>query len=151
MSVTRALAGRVCTARVWNWRLPRASLLQDEAVTRDTLNKLRVLGVQIVIDDFGTGYSALSYLRHFPLDKIKIDQSFVQDLSEQGNAAAIVRAISELGAALDMTIVAEGVETAEQLTILGDQRCTEAQGYFIARPQPAAQLTQLLHGSRAVA
>lgn len=151
MSVTRALAGTGLHGSRLELEITESILLQDEAVTRDTLNKLRVLGVQIVIDDFGTGYSALSYLRHFPLDKIKIDQSFVQDLSEQGNAAAIVRAISELGAALDMTIVAEGVETAEQLTILGDQRCTEAQGYFIARPQPAAQLTQLLHGSRAAA
>lgn len=151
MSVTRALAGAGLHGSRLELEITESILLQDEAMTRDTLNNLRVLGVQIAIDDFGTGYSALSYLRNFPLDKIKIDQSFVQDLSEKGNAAAIVRAISELGAALDMTIVAEGVETAEQLMILGDQRCTEAQGYFIARPQPAAQVTQLLHGSRAVA
>lgn len=151
MSVTRALAGTGLHGSRLELEITESILLQDEAMTRDTLNNLRVLGVQIAIDDFGTGYSALSYLRNFPLDKIKIDQSFIRDLSEKGNAAAIVRAISELGTALDMTIVAEGVETAEQLMILGDQRCTEAQGYFIARPQPAAQLTQLLHGSRAVA
>lgn len=151
MSVTRALAGARLHGSRLELEITESILLQDEELTRDILNNLRVLGVQIAIDDFGTGYSALSYLRSFPLDKIKIDQSFVRDLSEKANAAAIVRAISELGAALDMTIVAEGVETAEQLTILGDQRCTEAQGYFIARPQPAAQLMQLLHGSRAVA
>ncbi|MBK3666282.1 EAL domain-containing protein [Bradyrhizobium diazoefficiens] len=148
MSVTRALAGTGLHGSRLELEITESILLQDEATTRDTLNNLRVLGVKIAIDDFGTGYSALSYLRNFPLDKIKIDQSFIRDLSEKGNAAPIVRAISELGTALDMTIVAEGVETAEQLMILGDQRCTEAQGYFIARPQPAAQL---LHGSRAVA
>lgn len=148
MSVTRALAGTGLHGSRLELEITESILLQDEATTRDTLNNLRVLGVKIAIDDFGTGYSALSYLRNFPLDKIKIDQSFIRDLREKGNAAAIVRAISELGTALDMTIVAEGVETAEQLMILGDQRCTEAQGYFIARPQPAAQL---LHGSRAVA
>lgn len=151
MSVTRALAGAGLHGSRLELEITESILLQDEATTRDTLNNLRVLGVQIAIDVFGTGYSALSYLRNFPLDKIKIDQSFIRDLSEKGNAAAIVRAISELGTALDMTIVAEGVETAEQLMILGDQRCTEAQGYFIARPQPAAQATQLLNGSRAVA
>ncbi len=151
MSVTRALAGAALHGSRLELEITESILLQDEEMTRNILNNLRVLGVQIAIDDFGTGYSALSYLRNFPLDKIKIDQSFIRDLSEKANAAAIVRAISELGAALDMTIVAEGVETAEQLMILGHQRCTEAQGYFIARPQPAAQLTQLLYGPRAVA
>lgn len=149
--MTRALAGASLHGSRLELEITESILLQDEAVTRDTLNNLRVLGVQVAIDDFGTGYSALSYLRNFPLDKIKIDQCFVQDLSEQGNAAAIVRAISELGAALDMTIVAEGRRDSRTVDDPGDQRCTEAQGYFIARPQPAAQLTQLLHRSRAVA
>ncbi|WP_284260617.1 putative bifunctional diguanylate cyclase/phosphodiesterase [Bradyrhizobium iriomotense] len=151
MSVTRALAGASLHGSRLELEITESILLQDEEITRGILNKLRVLGVQIAIDDFGTGYSALSYLRNFPLDKIKIDQSFVQDLNQSASAAAIVKAISELGKALDMTIVAEGVETAEQLTILGDQRCTEAQGYYIARPQPAGKLMQMLNDLSAVA
>ncbi|WP_407186860.1 putative bifunctional diguanylate cyclase/phosphodiesterase [Bradyrhizobium centrosematis] len=151
LSVTRALAAASLHGSRLELEITESILLQDEEMTRDILNRLRVLGVQIAIDDFGTGFSALNYLRTFPLDKIKIDQSFVRDLSDKKNAAAIVRAISELGHALDMTVVAEGVETSEQLRILGDQQCTEAQGYFIARPQPAAGLTRLLEATTVAA
>ncbi|WP_025038320.1 putative bifunctional diguanylate cyclase/phosphodiesterase [Bradyrhizobium sp. DOA9] len=151
LSVTRALAAASLHGSRLELEITESILLHDEEMTRDILNRLRVLGVQIAIDDFGTGFSALNYLRTFPLDKIKIDQSFVRDLSDKKNAAAIVRAISELGHALDMTVVAEGVETSEQLRILGDQQCTEAQGYFIARPQPAAGLTRLLEATTVAA
>ncbi len=90
----------------------------------------------------------LRYLRNFPLDKIKIDPSFVCDL-ETPTASAIVRAIAQMGEALGITIVAEGVETADQFVMLESQRCTEAQGYFIAHPQPAANVPLLLASSQA--
>ena len=144
MAVTRALAAAALHGSRLELEITEGILLQDEEGARAILNQLRILGVQIAIDDFGIGYSALSYLRNFPLDKIKIDQSFVRNLSEGPKAAAIVRAIAELGNALDMTIVAEGVETADQLAILQNQRCAEAQGYFIARPQSSQDVPRLL-------
>lgn len=144
MAVTRALAAAALHGSRLELEITEGILLQDEEGARAILNQLRILEVQIAIDDFGIGYSALSYLRNFPLDKIKIDQSFVRNLSEGPKAAAIVRAIAELGNALDMTIVAEGVETADQLAILQNERCAEAQGYFIARPQSSQDVPRLL-------
>jgi len=94
------------------------------------------------MDDFGTGYSSLSYLRLFPFDKIKIDQSFVNELSLDGDAAAIVRAVIALGASLGITTIAEGVETQEQMEALIAEGCNEAQGYLVGRPTPAGELNQ---------
>ena len=94
------------------------------------------MGVQISMDDFGTGYSSLSYFRTFPFDKVKIDQSFVRDMIENHQALAIVRSVIGLGRGLGMPIVAEGVETNEQLPALQEEGCTQAQGYLISRPGP---------------
>ena len=96
------------------------------------------------MDDFGTGYSSLSYLRSFPFDKIKIDQSFVRDLTGSDDSLAIVRAVAGLGAALGITTTAEGVETPEQLECLRREGCTEVQGYLFGRPRPSAQLEEFL-------
>ena len=96
------------------------------------------------MDDFGTGYSSLSYLRSFPFDKIKIDQSFIRDLAHDEDAAAIVRAVTRLGAALGMTTIAEGVETHEQFMRLRAEGCTEVQGFFFSEPAPAAKVPRLL-------
>jgi EAL domain-containing protein (putative c-di-GMP-specific phosphodiesterase class I) len=101
--------------------------------------------VRIAMDDFGTGYSSLSYLRSFPFDKIKIDRSFIRDLGEEGDCAAIVRAVASLGVALGMTTTAEGVETAEQLRQIRAHGCNEVQGYFFGRPCPAKALPALFH------
>jgi EAL domain-containing protein (putative c-di-GMP-specific phosphodiesterase class I) len=119
-------------------------LLEDTEATLSILNQLRDLGVQISMDDFGTGYSSLGYLRKFPFDKIKIDQSFIRDMSAREDSMAIVRAVMGLGASLKMSVTAEGVETDEQLSRLRDEGCTEVQGYLFSRPQPAIELAALL-------
>jgi diguanylate cyclase (GGDEF)-like protein/PAS domain S-box-containing protein len=103
------------------------------------LRRLKALGVRISMDDFGSGYSSLSYLQAFPFDKIKIDRAFVINLGRNPQSAAIIRAVISLGHGLQMSIVAEGVETEEQLGFLADQGCDAVQGYFIGRPLPIAQ------------
>jgi diguanylate cyclase (GGDEF)-like protein/PAS domain S-box-containing protein len=115
-------------------------LLQDNDSTVDMLHQLRALGVRVALDDFGTGYSSLSYLRSFPFDKIKIDQSFVRELSTRADCLAIVQSITRLGASLRMTTIAEGVETEEQVRQLRAAGCVEAQGYLFGHPKPAHEL-----------
>jgi len=100
--------------------------------------------VHVSLDDFGTGYSSLSYLRSFPFDKIKIDRSFVRELTASANGAAIVRAIASLGASLGMETIAEGVETKEQLDIIRAEGCTDAQGFYFSPPRPVKELAELL-------
>lgn len=111
-------------------------LIHDAARGLALLNRIRALGVQIVLDDFGTGYSSLSYFRQFPFDKVKIDRSFVADMLVNNHARSIVEAVISLGRGLDLQVVAEGVETAEQLALLQAQGCTQAQGHYISRPMP---------------
>ncbi|TIV28149.1 MAG: EAL domain-containing protein, partial [Mesorhizobium sp.] len=108
------------------------------------LSQLRGLGVRIALDDFGTGYSSLGYLRRFPVDKVKIDRSFIRDLDRR-DTAAIVRTVIGLGAELGITVTAEGVETEAQLDMLRKTGCGEAQGYLIGVPAKAADLSRLLH------
>ena len=124
-------------------------LLQDDEAVLETLHALRALGVRISMDDFGTGYSSLSYLRRFPFDKIKIDQSFVRGMGEHDDCDAIVRAVIGLGRSLGMTVNAEGVETAEQLSALRAEGCAEVQGYLFSRPKPVGEVAELLrlHGN----
>ena len=115
------------------------------------LHQLRELGVSISMDDFGTGYSSLSYLRSFPFDKIKIDRSFVKDITERPDCVAIVRAISGLGRSLNITTTAEGVETTDQLDWLRNEGCNEVQGFLFSAAKPAAEVGGLLFkfGARA--
>jgi diguanylate cyclase (GGDEF)-like protein/PAS domain S-box-containing protein len=110
-------------------------LIGDFSGAVATLRRLKNLGVRIAMDDFGTGYSSLSYLQSFPFDKIKIDQSFVANLSHSRQAATIIRAVIALGRGLDLPVVAEGVETEEQLAFLAAEQCNEIQGYFVGRPR----------------
>ena len=119
-------------------------LLEETEATLRTLHQLRSLGVHVSLDDFGTGYSSLSYLRSFPFDKIKIDRSFVRELTASANGAAIVRAIASLGASLGMETIAEGVETKEQLDIIRAEGCTDAQGFYFSPPRPVKELAELL-------
>lgn len=119
-------------------------LMRDADATMATLTQLRALGVKLSIDDFGTGYSSLSYLRRFPIDQLKIDRSFVQDVTENSDDAAIIAAIVSLAKTLKLDIVAEGVETADQARTLAEQGCRIMQGYFFSKPVPADELTQLL-------
>jgi EAL domain-containing protein (putative c-di-GMP-specific phosphodiesterase class I) len=118
--------------------------MQRGEETLATLHQLRDLGVRISMDDFGTGFSSLSYLRSFPFDKIKIDQSFIHELGESDDSLAIVRAVTGLGAALGMTTTAEGVETSKQLNCLRDEGCTEVQGYLFSKPLTASEMQEFL-------
>ena len=119
-------------------------LMQNTFATLNTLHQLRKLGVQIAMDDFGTGYSSLSYLRSFPFDKIKIDRSFIQDLSNGSEPRAIVHAVAGLAKCLNMISTAEGVETQQQLDTLQAVGCTEMQGYLFSRAKPAGEIMALL-------
>ncbi|OYW96358.1 MAG: GGDEF-domain containing protein [Pseudomonadales bacterium 32-61-5] len=122
-------------------------LIEDIAAATRNLHSLRRSGALIALDDFGTGYSSLSYLKNLPLDKIKIDKSFVRDMGVDEGDASIVRAIIQLGKSLDMLVIAEGVETAEQERYLIDEGCNEGQGYHYSKPLPAAELLSLLQHS----
>jgi diguanylate cyclase (GGDEF)-like protein/PAS domain S-box-containing protein len=113
------------------------------------LRRLKALGVRISMDDFGSGYSSLSYLQAFPFDKIKIDRAFVMNLGRNPQSAAIVRAVIDLGHGLEMSIVAEGVETQEQLSFLSDEGCDAVQGYFLGKPQPIGHYDALVGRSAA--
>ena len=109
------------------------------------LNSLLQLGVTVALDDFGTGFSSLTYLRKLPLSRIKIDQSFIRDMLEQPDCAAIVKSVIGLAQDLRIGVVAEGVETADQLEYLRQTDCDEVQGYLIGRPMPADQIPALLN------
>ena len=126
-------------------------LMQDRDAVRDELTALQELGVRVAIDDFGTGYSALTYLRDFPIDMVKMDQSFVNDLSAGRGDQALVRSVVELGEALDMQIVAEGIESRAQLDHLSEMRCNVGQGYFFARPLDSDGMSEMLDDQRAAA
>ncbi len=121
-------------------------LLQSSAKAIETLRALQALGLSIALDDFGTGYSALGYFRTFPFDKVKIDRSFVAGLPESREARAIVKAIIGLGRGLDMSIIAEGVETRDQLALLQAEGCHKVQGYLVGRPGPIEKFEHLLNG-----
>lgn len=108
------------------------------------LNELKKLGVKISIDDFGTGYSSLSYLKHLPIDKIKIDKSFVDDIIHHSNQGSIVKTIIDMGHNLNFTVIAEGIETEEQVRFLKEHTCKIGQGYFYSRPLPDAEVSEFL-------
>ncbi|MGH8672083.1 MAG: EAL domain-containing response regulator [Burkholderiales bacterium] len=114
--------------------LTEGTLMEDAQSAKQTLDKLKALGVHIALDDFGTGYSSLSYLKRFPIDSLKIDQSFVRDITSDADSAAIVGAIIAMSHSLRLTVVAEGVETSKQLELLRQQRCCQIQGYFFSPP-----------------
>jgi EAL domain-containing protein (putative c-di-GMP-specific phosphodiesterase class I) len=118
--------------------------MNNAAGAVETLVKLRQAGIHFSIDDFGTGYSSLSYLKRFPISSLKIDQSFVRDLSSSSEDEAIVAAIIALGHSLGLNVIAEGVETTAQLDQLRNKGCNEMQGFLFSRPVPAADMTQLL-------
>jgi diguanylate cyclase (GGDEF)-like protein/PAS domain S-box-containing protein len=142
--VARALALSGLSASRLEAEITETILLQEDGKTLAALNELRAMGVKISMDDFGTGYSSLSYLQKYPFDKIKIDQSFVKDISCTAESQAIIRAAIGLATTLGMSTTAEGVETEDQLTLLRAAGCQEAQGYLISRPKPAAEIRALL-------
>ena len=130
--------------------ITETALLTETEATVATLHHLRELGIRIALDDFGTGYASLSYLRSFPFDKIKIDQSFVREITTRPDCVKIVRLIASLGASLGMITTAEGVETAAQFEQIAAAGCDQVQGYFFGRPEPAEKLRFLLEQERGV-
>jgi len=124
--------------------LTESVLMKRVESTAVILQTLRKSGVQVSVDDFGTGYSSLSYLRKFPIDALKIDQSFVRQIATDGDDAAIVTAVISMAQSLKLTVVAEGVETLEELEFLEAHECDEAQGYYFSRPVPADEFAKLL-------
>jgi EAL domain-containing protein (putative c-di-GMP-specific phosphodiesterase class I) len=147
--VVSALASSGLSPHRLDLEVTETIMLMDAEATLTTLHQLRELGVRISMDDFGTGYSSLSYLRKFPFDKIKIDQSFIRDLSDAEDTVAIVRAVTGLGESFGMTTTAEGVETEEQLQRLRAEGCTEVQGYLFSPPVPAKKPRRAVEEDRA--
>jgi EAL domain-containing protein (putative c-di-GMP-specific phosphodiesterase class I) len=119
-------------------------LVQDAEVTVNVMDQLKRLGVHLAIDDFGTGYSALSYLKHLPIDVLKIDQSFVRSLTTDPADATIVESIVRMAKGLNLSTVAEGVETREQLLLLGSFGCHRMQGFLFGKPSPPDQFLELI-------
>jgi diguanylate cyclase (GGDEF)-like protein/PAS domain S-box-containing protein len=124
--------------------LTETFLMHDVESTLRVLEKLKALGIALALDDFGTGYSSLSYLRKFPIDTLKVDESFLRDVAQDVDNASIVKAIIYMGKSMHMLVVAEGVESAEQLAFLQEHECLEGQGYYLARPLNASHLADLL-------
>ncbi len=149
--VRRALANAKLDPTRLELEITESLLLADSESTLRALHELRAMGVRISMDDFGTGYSSLSYLRSFPFDKIKIDRSFLRDLTTRADSQAIIRAVIGLGHSLGMSTTAEGVETEEQLAMVRAQGVSEVQGFLFSRPISAEALLVMLEDETAVA
>jgi EAL domain-containing protein (putative c-di-GMP-specific phosphodiesterase class I) len=144
--VTRALADEGLAPEFLELELTESVAMDDPLAAIAVMDELRACGVRMSIDDFGTGYSSLSYLKRFQVYKLKIDQSFVSDLSADPESKAIVRAVISLADSLGMRTIAEGVETEEQLNFLREQGCHEVQGYYYSRPLLPEDFTQFVRG-----
>ncbi|MBY3026981.1 putative bifunctional diguanylate cyclase/phosphodiesterase [Rhizobium leguminosarum] len=148
-TVVSALADSGLSACQLELEITESVLLADSETALATLHHIKGLGVRIAMDDFGTGYSSLSYLRLFPFDKIKIDQSFIRELGNSKDCAAIVKAVVDLGSSLGITTTAEGVETGDQRDRVKEHGCTEIQGYLFGKPLPLSHVEALLRRSSA--
>src|SRR6185436_16130079 len=144
LDVVSALGSSGLSPQRLELEITETIMLHDTEATLTTLHQIKALGVSISMDDFGTGYSSLSYLRKFPFDKIKIDQSFVREISDADESMAVVRAVVGLGSSLGMVTSAEGVETAEQLRTLRAEGCTLAQGFLFSPAVPAGEVGELM-------
>ena len=143
-TVINALATSGLPASRLELEITETVLAQESEGAFEILHQLRNLGIRIAMDDFGTGYSSLAYLRSFPFDKIKIDQSFIRDLPGKKDSMAIVRAVVGLSSSLGITTTAEGVETREQLESVTAEGCTEVQGFLFSQPKPASEVARIL-------
>jgi EAL domain-containing protein (putative c-di-GMP-specific phosphodiesterase class I) len=128
--------------RLLELELTETVLIDESRSIADVFRELKEIGVRLALDDFGTGYSSLTHLKRFPIDALKIDQSFVRDLSTDSDDASIVTAIIGMGRNLRMQVVAEGVETRQQLEILREHGCHQAQGYYFGRPVPGEEFSR---------
>ncbi len=143
-TVDRALKDSGIEPSLLELELTESTLMSDQANVVEDLAELRRRGLRISIDDFGTGYSSLSYLRKFPIDALKIDRSFIRDVTTDRDNAAITSAIVSMAKALNLRVIAEGVETQEQLEFLRQLGCEEMQGFLVSRPLPAEEATAFL-------
>lgn len=151
LQVIQALGETGLEARLLDLEITESIVMDDDENVATQLQQLSDLGVGLSIDDFGTGYASLQYLKRFPIDRLKIDQCFVRNVDQDPSDAAIVRAIISLGHSLELTVVAEGVETAAQIALLAAEGCDELQGYYYGRPMPANQFVALVQTSAASA
>ena len=135
-------------ARFLEIELTESAVMHDADQFIAMLTDLKTLGVQIALDDFGAGYSSLSYLKRIPVDRLKVDRSFVQDIATDADDATIVRTIIALGHNLGLRVVAEGVETLEQIEFLRANDCDELQGYYFAKPMSAQDLEERLKNAK---
>jgi diguanylate cyclase (GGDEF)-like protein len=149
--IVQLLAGNDVPAAALTLEITESTLMADPEGSLGTLNRLRGLGIKISIDDFGTGYSSLGRLRELPIDEVKIDKSFVRNAAHDHRDRALVRSTVELGHALDLHVVAEGVEDEHTYAFLVRTGCDTVQGYYIAKPLPADQFTAWLHSTTSVA
>jgi len=124
--------------------LTETFLMQDSKSTVVVLRALKEIGLRLALDDFGTGYSSLSYMKRFPIDTLKIDRSFVRNITTDADDASIVSAVINMGKSLHLGVVAEGVETQDQLAFLREYDCPEAQGYYFSHPLTATDFTAVL-------
>jgi diguanylate cyclase len=147
--IRNALSESHLEARYLDIEITESIAMNDVVQVTDKLQQLKSLGIQLSMDDFGTGFSSLSYLKKFPIDTLKIDQSFVRDISVDEDSKKIVSAILAMAFSLDMNVIAEGVETYEQLQFLRSYGCHEAQGYLFSKPIPSDQLQLLLEQVKA--
>jgi diguanylate cyclase (GGDEF)-like protein/PAS domain S-box-containing protein len=147
--VTEALQQAALPPEALDLEITESNAMQNAELSISALNDLKKLGVRLSMDDFGTGYSSLNYLKRFPIDRIKIDQTFVRDVTLESNDAAIAAAIIAMAHSLQLTVVAEGVETTAQLEFLRAQRCDEMQGYLFSPPLPAEDFERLLEAEKA--
>lgn len=147
-AIVEALAETGVSPNRLEIEITESMLISKYGSASSTLNSLLQLGITVALDDFGTGFSSLTYLRKLPFSRIKIDQSFIRDMLTQPDCAAIVKSVIGLAQDLRISVVAEGVETADQLEYLSQAGCDEAQGYLIGRPLPADQIAALLHRGR---
>ncbi|MBV8835196.1 MAG: PAS-domain containing protein [Alphaproteobacteria bacterium] len=144
LDIAAALGSSGLSPKRLELEITETVMLHDTDATLAMLRQIKALGVSIAMDDFGTGYSSLSYLRKFPFDKIKIDQSFVREISHEDESMAVVRAVMGLGSSLGMATIAEGVETADQLRTLRAEGCTLAQGFLFSGAVPAGEIRDVL-------
>jgi len=144
--VQRCLANTGLAPALLELEITESLVMEDPEAFIEVLKKLKALGVKIAIDDFGTGYSSLSYLKRFPIDHLKIDRSFVRDLATDPADASICRTIIAMAHSLEISVVAEGVETVEQAIYLSAHGCEELQGYLFYRPAPPETFDAVAQG-----
>jgi EAL domain-containing protein (putative c-di-GMP-specific phosphodiesterase class I) len=146
--ICRILAESGIDPALLELELTESTLMSDSTTAIRMLHNLKAHGIRLTVDDFGTGYSSLSYLKRFPIDALKIDREFIADVNVNEDGANISVAIISLAHSLKLNVVAEGVETQEQLSFLRANACDEMQGYYFARPMPVEEMTRMLREAR---